>query len=165
MHTCIGTPSPVDHTTLGGRIARGMVAMITLLCLGLVGVGGVRWFHREAQLQQFRTTLQNLAYTVQTLQPRAVARHRPMILRIDATRGVFQLTLLQGGQRSYETVEQTLWLPKGLEITEAPASLTVLPAGHLAATTIVVVAPAYNRLFRVTTTARGLVRLDEEPSL
>ena len=162
MHTCIGTPSPVDHTTLGGRIARGM---IVILCLGLAGVGGFRWLHREAQLQQFRTTLQKLAYTVQTIQPRAAARHRPMILRIDATRGVFQLAALQGGRRSYETVEQTIWLPKGLEIAEAPASLTVPPAGHLAATTIVVTAPSYNRLFRLTTTARGLVRLDEEPSI
>ena len=165
MSTSLSTPPTVDHTTLSGRIARGMAAMVAMVCLALVSVGGSRWLHREAELQQFRTTLQNLAYTVQTIQPRAAAKHRPMILRIDAARGVFQLTTLQSGRRSYETVEQTIWLPKGLEIAEAPASLTVPPAGHLAATTIVVTAPSYNRLFRLTTTARGLVRLDEEPSI
>ena len=165
MSTYIGTPSHVDHATLGGRIARGMVAMVTVLCLAVVGVGGSGWLHRAEELQQFRTALQDLTTTMRAIHPRATAKRRPMVLRIDAARGVFQVTSLQNGRRAYETVEQTIWLPEGLQVVEAPPSLTVLPTGPLSAATIVVVAPSYNRLFRLTTTTEGLVRLDEEPTI
>jgi hypothetical protein len=88
-----------------------------------------------------------------------------MQLRVDVSQGAFHLSTTQGKFKSYETIERTLWLPKGLEISEAPTVLTALPTGRLSAGSIVIIAPVYNRLFRLTTAERGLVHLDEEPTL
>ena len=161
MHTVLHGSSQADHH-LGGRVARGMAAAVVAVGLCLIAAGGARWLYRASELQRFRATLQSLTGTIRSLQPRAVAKHRPMLLRIDALHGVFQVTSLQGGRRAYETVEAIVRLPQGLEISETPASLTALPAGPLTPATIVITAPAYNRLFRLTTTPAGVVRLDEE---
>lgn len=163
MSTLVGGSSHADHP-IGSRVARGMAAAVVAAGLCLVTAGGVRWLYRASELQRFRTTLQGLTGTMRSIQPRAVAKHRPMLLRIDAAHGVFQVTSLQNGRRAYEIVEETVWLPQGLEISDAPASLAVSPTGHLTSATIVITAPSYSRLFRLTTTPRGAVQLDEEPT-
>jgi hypothetical protein len=58
-----------------------------------------------------------------------------------------------------------VWLPTGLEITEAPEALVALPSGELSTGSIIVSAPAYHRIFRLDADPRGVVRLHEEPIL
>ena len=164
MSSLIGGPSGADHTTLNHRAARLTAAGLLLLTMTGVGLPLSRFTRQAAELQRYRAAMQDLANTIRTMQARARGKHRPVVLRIDAARGVFQITTLQRGSRAYETVEQTLWLPDGLAISEAPAALTVLPAGHLTAASILVEARTHNRLFRVTTTTHGAVRLHEEPT-
>ena len=132
--------------------------------LCLLAVGGMRWLHRASELQRFRVSLHYLSETIRSIRPRATATRRSMVLRADPAHRVFQVSALQAGRRAYEMVEKTVWLPEGLEIVEAPASLTVLPAQRLTRTTIVIAAPAYNCFFRLTLTPEGAVQLDEEPA-
>ena len=119
----------------------------------------------QMALMDYRSTMQDLTGMVQAMPSRAVAQQRVMQLQVDAPHGAFHLAVTQGKPTSYETVVRSFWLPKGLEISEAPTSITALPSGGFPAVCIVITAPLYNRLFRLTTTAQGLVYLHEEPTL
>ena len=114
---------------------------------------------------RYRSAMQTLTGTVRAMRSQALTQHRIVQLRVDATRGLFQFAAIYNSPQPYETVERTIWLPKELQITDAPAVLTALPTGLLSSASIVISAPSYNRLFRVTTDKDGHVRLDEEPTL
>jgi hypothetical protein len=138
---------------------------VALLIAGWLGLSILPQLQGQMALLDYRSTMQDLTGMVQAMPSRALAQRRVMQLRVDASQGAFHLATTQGKSTFYDTIERTLWLPKGLEISEAPALLTALPTGRLSAGSIVIIAPVYNRLFRLTTTERGLVRLDEEPTL
>ena len=81
-------------------------------------------------------------------------------------KGRFQLVEIHqalGG--AIATVERTLWLPDGLQISEAPAVVKRLPTGRFPETSIVLTAPAFQRVFRITSSHDGRVRCDEESLL
>ena len=121
--------------------------------------------HGQMELMEYRSTMQDLTGMVQAMPSRAAAQQRVMQLRVDAPHGAFHLAVTQGKPTPYETIVRSFWLPKGLEISEAPSVVTALPTGGFSAVSIVVTAPFYNRLFRLTTTTQGLVHLHEEPTL
>ena len=106
-----------------------------------------------------------LTDTIRAMRFRSLAKRRAVQLRIDRTSGGAQVvTIIEQPGAQLETVDRTFWLPKGLEISEAPEMVTSSPRGGFSASAIVVTAPAYQRVFRVTTDERGQVRLDEEPT-
>ena len=167
-----GGHTPVLHLSSGEvhpspRLFLRAAALLALLTLiGLFGVWIHRTVQREAELSRYRSTMQDLAGTVRAMRSQAAAKRRAIRLSIDAPHGAFQVISAQrGSHRSYETLEQTLWLPDGLQIVEGPPVLTALPNGKLSSATVVIAAPAYQRLFRLTTRESGVVQLDEELTL
>ena len=170
MHTsshvpALHLPSSVLHPS--PRLFLRVTALVALLTLiGLFGVWVQRTVQREAELSRYRSTVQELAGTVRAMRSQAAAKRRAMQLSIDAPHGAFQLISVRRGlHRSYETLEQTLWLPDGLQIIGGPPAVTALPSGKLSPATIVIAASAYQRLFRLTTRESGVVQLDEELTL
>ena len=168
----VGGQLPVLHPPsvqgASKAVLRALRVLAIVALIGFTGWAGLRaqrQAQQEADLVRFRTVLDQLTATVRNMPVRAVAKHHPVQLRIDAAGGVFRLSIQQGGRRPYETLEQTIWLPAGLEITESPDQLTAGPNGRLSEGTILLMAPAYNRIFRLTASASGSVRLDEESSL
>ena len=130
-----------------------------------IGALANQWMWKQAELLSYRSTMQDLTSTIRAMRFRALARQRTFELRIDAARGGLQVVAIQQKRGGYiQTVERTIWLPKGLEITEAPTLVTSLPTGALSTGSILVTAPSYQRAFRVTTDPTGEVRLDEEPT-
>lgn len=160
---------PVPSLLPGRAAARwalqlgGLAGGILLACTLALRVDSS--VQHELHRLRHRAALHELTNLVWTMPAMATARRKPLEIRVDRAAGAVHLIVLHGGWRHLETVEQTIWLPEGLQVVEAPPSLTVLPTGPLSAATIVVVAPSYNRLFRLTTTTEGLVRLDEEPTI
>jgi 1,6-anhydro-N-acetylmuramate kinase len=119
-----------------------------------------------AELYRYRAAVRELTQTMRAMRPRAMAQQRTLQLRIDRTHQAFALTALQGDPaRPLQVVERAIWLPRGLEITEAPESITVSPSGPWPTTSILITAPAHHRLFRVTSLGPGHVHYDEEPTL
>ena len=154
-------PAGAFHAT--ARLRRVIVVAVLL---GICGLGIYRTAQREAELTRYRSTMQELSSTLRAMRAQAIARRRTIQLSLDPAHGAFQLMSVRPGRhRSYDTVERTLWLPAGLQILEGPPFLTALPSGRLSAATIVVAAPAYQRVFRLTTRESGGVQLDEEPTL
>jgi len=161
-----GPPRTSAARTVRNPWTAWLVEVGVALCLaGWLGLHIIPQLQGQMELLDYRSTMHDLTDMVQAMPSRAMAQRRVIQLRVDASQGAFHLAMTQGTSRLYETIERTLWLPKGLEISEAPALLTALPTGRLSAGSIVIIAPVYNRLFRLTTTERGLVHLDEEPTL
>ena len=166
MHASQSQPfhPPIGAFHATARLRRVLAVAVLL---GVCGLGIYRATQREAELTRYRSTMQELSSTLRAMRAQAAARRRTIQLSLDPSHGAFQLSSVRAGQHrsSYETVERTLWLPDGLQIIDGPPSLAALPNGRLSAATIVVAAPAYQRLFRITTRESGAVRLDEEPTL
>jgi hypothetical protein len=152
------------------RRALSLVELTMLLgsvvAVSFFGAAAHRWMWEQAALLSYRTTMNDLTTTVRATQVKALASHQAFELRVDAPRGCLQLVAISnkhGG--SIEHVERTIWLPHGLEISDAPAVVRVSPRDATSSTSIVVMAPAYSRLFRIQTNDAGLVQLHEEPTL
>ena len=151
------------------RRALSAIEMVILLAAAL-GVGwlGAR-LHRQlwhaAQLYEYRSTMRTLEYTMQGMRAQAMAKRRTVQLRVNASLGAFELSTLEESPSPYEILDRTIWLPQGLEISEAPQVLKAFPSGRFSSGMIVVGAPSYNRLFRLITQESGVVRLDEESTL
>ncbi len=137
------------------------VALVLALWLGLIVLPRLHGAHTMAS---YRLAMRELSESVRAMRARAQAQDRMVQLRIDAAHGQFQV-VSQRYRPRHEVVEQTIWLPKGLSVNEAPKMVAALPNGFRSAGDIVVAAPAYNRLFRLTMTAQGKVELHEEPML
>jgi len=147
--------------------ARFVEKTILVSVMGLVVCLAMSSHQPEPEWVGYRSTMRELAHMVRTMRNRALARQRTVQLRVDASRGAFQLTSIQDESQAYETLERTLWLPQGLEVSEAPAELTALPSGQLLLPApIIVDAPSYSRLFRLTADEKtGAVQLHEEPAM
>ena len=142
------------------------ITLVTSVALAAgLAASAHRWALAQMELTRYRTTVQDLTSTVRAIRALAAAQRTTIELRIDAARGIFQLASVHGTSTRYETVSRTIWLPGGLMISDAPAAVTALPTGRLSTSAIVIAAPAYNRLFRLTTHETGLVQLDEESTL
>src|SRR3989338_5584015 len=128
--------------------------LIGLAFAGLLGWGGIavdRWLSGEAELLRCRLAMEELTTMVRAMRAQAVAKGRPLQLRIDAPRGAFRMTSAQAGSTAYELLERTGWLANSLEISDAPDTLTALPTGRLSSACIIVSAPAQQKRFRLMT--------------
>ena len=139
-----------------------IAAGVILVSVGVIGGSIHRQLWEAAQLSDYRSTMREVCEVVRIMRWRAASGRRKLELRIDAPHRSFQLMTFDGQSR---IVERTLWLSDGLEVLQAPDRLTADKTGRLSAASIVILAPLHNRLFRVTTTARGFVQCDEESSL
>lgn len=149
----------------GFTLLEGTLILASITLISVFGASVHRWMWSQAEWGCYQTAMQELTATVRTMPSRALAQRRTMHLRIDAARGMLQVTAVQGVRPAYTTVERTIWLPRGLQIIEAPDTLTASATGQLSVGAIVVAAPAYDRLFRLTMTEAGVVRLHEESAL
>jgi hypothetical protein len=163
--TSITLPSELCHPKASLRLLRVITAAAFILFTGWLVLSISRAIQGEAELLRYRSTMRDLSITLRAMRAQALAKQRTVQLRVDASRGLFQVTSIQAGLRPYATLEHTIWLPEGLQISDAPPVLLALPTGTLSSASIVVTAPSYNRLFRLTTDAAGVIRLDEEPTL
>lgn len=155
------------HVTLRwsqATILRVSLAAGLLVLAGFAGLVAHRWVSAEKELLSYRSTMWELTSMVRGMRAKAMTHHRTMQVRVDADRGAFWFASVQGGAKPYETLEETVWLPEGLQISDAPRVLTVLPTGRFSEASIVVAAPAYDRLFRLTAGETGMVQLFEEPT-
>ena len=158
-------PSPDrPQPPLSTPLLRALAAATLVVFLGLLGLSLSRAIQEEADILRYRSATLDLASTIRAMRARALAGRCTMQLRFDPAHRAFQLTAVRGAARPYETLEQTMWWPVGLEISKAPPVLTASPTGRVSPASIVVTAPAYNRLFRLTTNERRGVQFDEEPS-
>lgn len=133
--------------------------------VGLVGSIAIPRARRATEFLCYRAVMQDIASTVRLMHARAVNSRQRFTLRIDTA--AERLQLVVAGERSPsggESVERTIWLPRGLDITQAPEQLTVHPTGEMLPAVIVVEAPAFQRTFRLLTSPSGAVQLHEEPS-
>ncbi len=146
------------------RLARVVGASVAVL---LLAAGALRLndsFQSEVELLRYRATLQEIANLLRIMPTMAAARRQPFQIKVDEARGAVHLVALQaGGPKPLETVEETIWLPRGLEIHAATEPLIAWPGGQRSVSSITLVAPAYNLVFRVRTDAQG-VQLQEVPA-
>lgn len=133
--------------------------------VSLVGTSIHHWMWEQAKLFDYRSTINELAATVQSMASRAHATQHTCFLHVDARHNMFQLAELQPARQPYETVGRTIWLPDGLYVSESPPVVIALPTGELSQTVVVVSAPSLNRIFRLTTRPSGIVQCHEEQTL
>jgi hypothetical protein len=161
----LGLPEGAGSSQAGPRLQRLAGSAVAILLIIAMTVQLNRWMQQEGELVRYRAIMRELALTLHAMPSRARVVGDTILLRVDAPRGLFQFSTLRTTPRYYETVERTIWLPEGLQVIESPAALTVLPTGPLSAASILVAAPAHDRLFRLLTTTQGAVQLHEEPTL
>ncbi len=146
--------------------AFGLIEMIVLVSvMGWVTSFSAFRAYTTTQWADYRMTMQEVAGLLRTMPSHAWAQQQPVSLLIDQAQHAFRIAIKHPAPQDYDVVERTIWLPEGLRISEAPDVITALPAGALSTGDILIIAPAYSRLFRLTTTARGVVQLDEESIL
>ena len=159
-------PAPAGACALAQarRLARAIGAAVAVL---LLAAGALRLndsFQSEAELMRYRATLQKIVTLLRIMPTMAAARRQPFQVKVDEARGAVHLVALQaGGPRSLETVEETIWLPRGLDIHSSADPLIAWPGGQRSNGSLTLAAPAYNRIFRVRTDAQG-VQLQEAPA-
>ena len=144
-------------------VSETAMLLASLVVVSLLGSSLHRWLWAQAELMCYRAAMQDVTNTVRSIQFQASDRHRRLELRVDASRRRLQVVEIHqtpGG--SIEAVRQTVWLPEGLEVSDAPTVLSLSSDGHAS---LVVLAPAYNRMFQLTTSRSGGVQLREEQAL
>ena len=145
--------------------AFSLIEVVVIVGLaGLVGSIAIPRVKRATEFFCYRAVMQDLASTVRLMHARAVNGHQRFTMRIDVAAERLQLVVAGRSPLEGESVERTIWLPRGLDITQAPEQLTVLPTGEMLPSVIVVEAPAFQRTFRLRTSPLGAVQLHEEPS-
>lgn len=157
-------PSGAAPHGIGRHALRGFRSIVLVGLAGWLLSAALYQACAQTGLADYRSAMRDLVSTLRVMQSRALLARRTVQLRIDASRGVLQLAAVQG-RAPYETLERTMWLPKALEISEAPPVLTALPGGELVPASIIVTAPSHNRRFRLTINEAGRVELYEEPTL
>ena len=144
-------------------LVESAVLLASLIVVSVIGSSIHRWMWSQAELMRYRAAMQDVTDAVRAVQFQASDRHRRLELRVDASQRCLQVVEVQRTWgRLIETVRRTVWLPKGLEIADAP---TVLGSPSDGRASIVVLAPAYNRMFQLTTSRSGGVQLHEEQTL
>ena len=139
--------------------------MSVLALVSLLSTSVYQQAEEQGQLVCYRSVLHTLSDAIRTLAWRTPTRHQRVELRIDRRQRSFTMVVVAVNPHSVDTVEETIWLPEGLEILDAPGAITASADGELPPTTIIVAAPVQNRLFRMVTTISGGVQLHEESTL
>lgn len=147
------------------NICRALLLAAMAFCALLIVLPLRYAVQEEAQLSRYRALMESLTGTVRAMRSRAMAEQRIIELRIDATQGAVQLAAVEAEARPYEALEQIMWMPEGLRISDSPPLVTAFPTGELSEAMIVVTAPSYRRRFRLMTSPSGVVRLFEETML
>ena len=161
----IHTWAHTRHLKVSAKLWRAVMLAGTVCGALLIALPLRYAVQEETRLLRYRALMESLTGTVRTMRSRAMAEQQIVELRIDASQGVFQLAVVQQGKRPYEALEQTLWLPEGLQISDAPSVVSAFPTGQLSEAVIVVTAPSYHRRFRLMISQLGMVRLFEETML
>ena len=149
-----------------GLLRAAVTLWAVMVCAVLIWLN-ILWYRQmqiEADLSRYRMAANDIAETMRTMHARAVTQRHGLELRIDAGHGVFYLSSTPRGRHAYAQLERTIWLPAGLQISEAPSMFLAQPNGTFTPASIMLVAPSYRRLFRLTTNAHGVVELHEEPT-
>ncbi len=149
-----------------GLIHAAVALWAVMVCIVLVRLN-ILWYRQmqmDADLSRYRMAANDVAATIRVMRTRAIAQRRGLELRIDADHGVFYLSSTPRGRHAYAQLERTIWLPAGLQISEAPPAFSTQPNGTFTSASMMLVAPSYHRLFRLTTSANGMVELYEEPT-
>lgn len=159
---------PVPSLLPGRAAARwalqlgGLAGGILLACTLALRVDSS--VQHELHRLRHRAALHELTNLVWTMPAMATARRKPLEIRVDRAAGAVHLIVLHGGWRHLETVEQTIWLPEGLELVQTGEPVIAWPGGRRSNGSLVLIAPAYNRLFQLTVSSAG-VQLQEVPAL
>ncbi len=156
---------PSSMAALYEMIRRVLLAAIGLTICSVIAIEGVSMYrqgHTEQALSEYRMTVYDLANTLRAMRTKAVAQRQPFELRIDPARRTFSVSSLSRGSSDYAALDRTIWLPEGLEISEAPLWITAQSNGALTPGSIVITAPVFHRLFRLVISHRGVVELYEE---
>lgn len=132
--------------------------------VGLVGSIAIPRVKRATEFLCYRAVMQDIAGTVRLMHTRAINSRQRFTMRIDLAAERLQLVVGERSHSESESVVRTIWLPRGLDITQAPEQLTARPSGEMLPSVIVVEAPAFQRTFRLLTGPSGAVQLHEEPS-
>ena len=160
------TRSPAMRPAASLRgLRRLALAGLAVLTFGAWGIGVCHCAQESAALLRDRCAVQHITELVRVMRAQAMATRRTVQVRIDAERGTFRLSSLQASSNPYEIFEQTMWLPEGLEVSEAPTILAALPSGQVTAGSIVLTAPSHNTRFHLTVYERGAVQVSEESIL
>lgn len=156
----------------GGPRRAGLTLLESaVLLVSLVLVTGVSaTVHRRlldtVELQRYRSAMRDVVRAVGAMPSKARVQGRAMRLQIETEQRAFRFASLEEGPKPYQRIEQTIWLPDGLVVSDVPdRSLAADARGQCSAYSFVVVAPAHHRMFRVTVDDAGIVQLDEASSL
>lgn len=155
-------PRPTPHAPHGFSVA-GLVLLLGLV--SLLGTVAVPRLQRTAEFLRYRAAMEDVTNLIRTMRHRAIAQRTTYELRVDAARGVIQLVETSVDAHHPERVYRTIWLPAGLEISDAPPVVSASPTGAFAAVHVMVTAPAYDYHFLILTRPSGQVELHEEPAL
>ena len=160
------TPSSYMRPAASLRgLRRLALAGLAVLTFGAWGIVVCHCAQESAALLRDRCAVQQITELVRVMRAQAMATRRTIQVHIDAERGAFRLSSLQASSNPYEIFEHTVWLPAGLEVSEAPAILTALPSGEVTAGSIILTAPSHNTRFHLTLYERGAVQVNEESIL
>ncbi len=146
-------------------IRRVLLAAIGLTVCSVIAIESVSMYrqgHTEQALSEYRMVIYDFANTVRAMRTKAIAQGQPYELRIDPARRTLSVSSLSRGSSDYAALDRTIWLPEGLEISEAPLWITAHSNGALTPGSIVITAPVFRRLFRLMISHRGVVELYEE---
>ena len=149
-----------------GLIRVAIALWAVMVCAVFIWLNAL-WYRQmqmDADLSRYRMAPTDLAGKMRTKRASAVAQQRGLELRVDAGHGVLYLSSAPHGRHAYAQLEQTIWLPAGLQISEAPLAFSAQPNGAFTPASMMLVAPSYRRLFRLTTSINGMVELYEEPT-
>ena len=156
----------VVHSHPCGRNGFNVIELV--IAIGVAGLLGTMALPRilpTMSLMRYRSAMQQVAAELRIMRFRAINEQRPFIMRIDSGSGRIQLFAIDKTSTQREWIERTIWLPDGLDIIEAPEELLVSPSGDIAQGALLSRVADFHRVFRLTVTAGGIVRLNEEPSI
>ncbi len=147
------------------RRAFSLVELVVLIGVaGLLGSVALPQVRPTTELLGYRAAMQQVAAELRILRFRAVHEQRTFTVRVDPGTRRLQYVVHEIGPRQRGRVEETVWLPEGLAILEAPSRLTIFPSGSMSPTSVLVEAPRTHRMFRITLTGDGVVYLSERPA-
>lgn len=137
-----------------------------MVIVGLASLLGTMTLPRigpAMELATYRSAMQQVVMELRTLRFRAVNERRTFAMRINSASRMVQFVAIELEPTPRTWVERTVWLPEGIDLIETPEHLMMFPSGEMAPTSILARVPALDRIFRLTVSSSGIVRLHEEP--
>ncbi len=138
--------------------------VVAIGIVGLLGSVALPRIRPTMELIRYRSAMQVIAAELRIMRFRAMNEQRTFAMRIDRPSGMIQLVSMEMEPVPREEIERTIWLPEGLELLEAPERLMIFPSGAMAPASLLAQVPEAGRVFRLTVSSHGIVRLNEEPA-